>query len=98
MGGGYFTLLYFSIALSLAIVFFCKAFLGKSVLLSFIGRNSLWIMCTHHLLYRPIKLVMSRLLDGNLEPIATLLLTLVVCCVTAPFVNKYCPVVVGKKR
>ena len=56
----------------------------------------MWFMCTHHLFYRPIRLLLDKYLDSNEALIITLIVTLIVCGVTAPFVNKYCPVLVGK--
>ena len=96
--GVYFNFLAFSALLSLSILFLCKELLNKSIILSFIGRNSMWIMCTHHLVYRPIKLFTDSALKEPFSVVCTFTLTLIICCVTAPLVNKYVPVIIGRDK
>ena len=97
-GGGYFSLIYFCLLLCVAVLFFSKTFLNKSVLLSFIGRNSMWIMCTHHLVYRPVKIVLERFLDIQTMNIWVMVTTLILCCATAPLVERYMPFIIGVRN
>lgn len=97
-GGGYLCMIYFCLVLCVAILFFSKTFLNKSVLLSFIGRNSMWIMCTHHLIYRPVKIVFERFCDIQSVNLWVMVATLVICCVTAPLAEKFIPVAIGIRK
>lgn len=95
--GSFAAVIYISLVLSVALILFSKCFLSWSKVLSFIGRNTMWLMCTHHLVYRPVKLGLNRLtVNGNLNAILTFLITLSLCCLTAPVVEKYLPRLVGK--
>ena len=94
--GGYVWCMYVSVILSLAIVLASKGLLFKEQVLSFIGRHTMWIMCTHHLVYRPVKLIVSHFASPTLTPIIVLLTTLMICCLSAPYAERYFPVIVGK--
>lgn len=82
----------------MAVLFFSKTFLTKSVLLSFIGRNSMWIMCTHHLIYRPVKIVLESFFDIPSVTILVMVATMIICCATAPLVERYMPFVIGVRK
>ena len=90
--------LYISIVLSIALILFSKAFLDHSGLLAFIGRHSMWIMCVHHLLYRPIKMVAQHFLSGQPALYLTFFITIAICCLTAPCIEKYAPRIIGKAK
>lgn len=66
-------------------------------LFCYIGENTLFIMCAHHLLYRPIKLVLSKfILDDFIMMFLLFTSTMLMCCVLIPFVNRLAPWCVGK--
>lgn len=95
--GSFVAVIYISLVLSVALILFSKCFLSWSKVLSFIGRNTMWLMCTHHLVYRPVKLGFDRLaINGDFNAILTFLITLTLCCLTAPIVEKYLPRLIGK--
>jgi len=64
--------------------------------LSLVGYYSMYIMCTHHLFYRPIKYVILLFMDNYFGAVLVLVLTLTVCLITAPVVEKYAPILIGK--
>jgi len=64
--------------------------------LAFVGVNSMYIMCVHHLIYRPVKLIVGKV-DMPYSYLVVFIVTVAICLVTAPIVNRYCPVVIGKK-
>lgn len=68
-----------------------------SILLAWIGRNTMFIMCTHHIIYRPIKQVlMSFGLNNSLwSPILVSIITMLLVCLMAPIVSKYLPWTIG---
>lgn len=73
----------------------CKLFRGG--VMAWIGKNTLYIMCTHHLVYRPIRLVISQFVTStDLCSCLVFVFTMLVVCSTIPFVNKYMPWIVGK--
>ena len=82
----------------MVVLFYSKTFLNKSVLLSFIGRNSMWIMCTHHLIYRPVKIVLERFFDIPSVNILVMIATMIICCATVPLVERYMPFVIGVSK
>lgn len=91
--------LYVSLCISIALIFFCKFAFSRSRVISFIGRNTMWLMCTHHLVYRPVKMILSQYVGNKIiESWVVFAITLIVCCATAPLVDKYIPVIVGKTK
>ena len=97
--GSFIAVEYICLVLSIAVILFSKSLFSWSKILSFIVRNTMWILCTHHLLYRPIKLGLSHFAINSLfSSILTFIVTLALCCVTAPIVEKYFPVLIGKAK
>jgi len=95
--GSFFAIIYVSVALSIAWILLSRCLLNKSVILSFIGRNSMWLMCSHHLIYRPIKLLLSQVASNEFVNTGLVfVITLIICCITAPIISKYFPLVIGK--
>lgn len=66
--------------------------------LSYIGRNSLYIMCAHHLMYRPIKMLLQRYPTEPFDGIILLVASTGLCLLTAPLVERYAPMIIGKYR
>ena len=82
-------LLYISgTSIVLSILFFSK-FVNKDFLISWMGKNTLVILCTHHLLYRPIKYFCD-------VPIVVLIITMIIEYGIIVLLNKYCPYLSGK--
>lgn len=97
--GNYPVTLYVSLCISIALLFFSKFALNRSKVFSFIGRNTMWLMCTHHLIYRPIKMIVGHYsLSDTLDSWIVFGITLAICCATAPVVDKYIPMIVGKTK
>lgn len=69
-----------------------------SYFLAYVGRNSLYIMCAHHLLYRPIKMLLSKYSFGEFDGYILLIISTGTCLITAPFVEKYLPSIIGKVK
>jgi fucose 4-O-acetylase-like acetyltransferase len=67
-------------------------------LMPFIGRHTMYILCMHHLVYRPVKLVLSRWLDSGVEPYLTFVVTVMLCLFTAPCVERRLPWLLGQKQ
>lgn len=86
--------------LSFAYILICKIISEKThylnKFLAFVGYNSMYIMCVHHLIYRPIKMVVVRYDDGLFGSMLIFLLTICFCLFTAPIVNRKIPFVLGK--
>lgn len=66
--------------------------------LAFVGYHSLYIMCIHHLLYRPVKILTNHYLSDPYSSIALFVITVALCLLTAPLVEKYIPFVLGKTK
>ena len=88
--------------LCLAYILICKLIseyiplLSKS--LAFVGRQSMYIMCVHHLLYRPIKIATDHFLSEPYCSIIIFVATMAICLFTAPLVEKYMPLLLGKTK
>lgn len=82
-------------AIVVCLVVLCSI-LQKQAFLSWIGRNTLVILCTHHIVYRPIKLVLMKY-DVN-SGITLFLLTMCVECILILFINRFFPLLAGKKK
>lgn len=81
------------LGLVMCIIFISKAFC-YNVIINWLGVNSLVIMCTHHLVYRPVKLGLSMV--GGADPVRILILTLMIEVPVVLFINKYCSMLTGK--
>lgn len=82
--------------ISIFILFICKLLNLKNFFFNFLGKNSMLIMCIHHLIYRPVKLISANLLPSELLPTFTCIVTLLIIFAIAPIFNKYLPWAVGK--
>lgn len=83
---------------SLIIIFILtiSKLLEKLKFIAWIGSNSLVILCTHHLIYRPIKYIQ---IQNNIEnPYLLLIATLILEVIIVLFVNKYIPLLAGKYK
>lgn len=97
-------LLLMLVILCFSVLLLCKAFMVKKLcilkIFPYIGRHTMWILCSHHLLYRPIKIVISKILgysNTQIEVnIVVFAITMVLCVFTASYVEKKIPWALGK--
>ncbi len=80
-----------AIASVLSILFLCKI-IKKLPFVSYVGRYSIILLCTHHLIYRPIKVILSRVImnDAWLN-ISVAMLTLLLSAAMIPLCVRYIP-------
>lgn len=80
-----------------ALLLLCKS-IKRMPIVSYIGRYSIIPLCTHHLIYRPIQLVVRGLplseTAGNCIVAAT---TIILCMITIPLCIKYLPYFTAQK-
>lgn len=81
-------------ALIILFILVVSRMLTRLTFLSWIGTNSLALLCTHHLVYRPIKLFQLRL--GMENPYILFLLTMIIEVGVIFIINRYCPILAGK--
>lgn len=75
----------------------CKAVRWLPVV-SYLGRYSIVTLCLHHLVYRPLMLVVKNVpILGGYENIIVALLTIAVCVAAIPFCRRYLPYVTAQK-
>lgn len=88
--------------LCMAVVLACKAITPPRNFgfLQFVGRHTLYILCMHHLVYRPIKLVCSfcPISSEIIINCLVFVLTMTFCLVTAPWFELNFPWALGLKR
>lgn len=90
---GYITLL----TGALFFLILCKA-IGNIPIISYLGRYSIIVLSTHHLIYRPIILIFSLILYNQLiVSWATFIATIGITFLIIPFCIKYLPYVTGQK-
>ncbi|MBR5861399.1 MAG: hypothetical protein IKY71_08655 [Bacteroidaceae bacterium] len=80
-----------------AILMLCKA-IKRIPVISYFGRYSIIPLCMHHLIYRPIMLVVYKFIpaeDGGNYIVA--LLTILACLAAIPLLKKYIPVFTAQK-
>ena len=81
---------------SIAILFVCKRWENKINIVKWLGENSMLIMCTHHIIYRPVQLFISHIIPDAILPIIVSFITLLITILFAPLFNKYFPWAIGK--
>ena len=67
-------------------------------LLPFIGRHTIFVLCTHHLVYRPVKLVLSHFVGSPEESLLTFFVTMLLCLLAAPLAERHLPWLLGCTR
>lgn len=96
--GSYMSVILSVSMMSIALIILCKAIARYcyygDVVFSYIGKHSLWILCSHHLVYRPFKMF----IHCPYQEILIFCITIGICLVTAPIVEKYCPFILGKYK
>lgn len=80
-----------SITSVLSILFLCKI-IKRIPLVSYMGRYSIVLLCTHHLIYRPIRVILDKMgCDGEYQSIAIAAITLFLSTALVPLCIKYIP-------
>lgn len=74
-------------------ILFCKVVsFDKIPLFKFIGKHTLFILCTHHLIYRPVKLFCNYLsLSDVLISYIVFIVTMIICLITATWFERKFP-------
>ena len=84
-----------SISCVMAVLMLCKM-IKKLPIISFCGRYSIILLCLHHLIYRPLQLVIkSDSFPGSNYVIA--ILTILICMACIPLCKKFMPWFVAQK-
>lgn len=79
----------------LSILFLCKI-IKRVWLISYMGRYSIILLCTHHLIYRPIAVLQSNIM-GEKNVYLVAIITLAISCLLIPLCIKYIPYFVAQK-
>lgn len=92
--GNYILILIISTLGVISVLLLCKS-IKTLPFLTFFGRYSIIPLCTHHLVYRPLALVIDR---GTLwGEVAVALLTLAICAALIPVFRRFLPWAVAQK-
>lgn len=83
-----------SITSVMAILYLCKI-VGRLPFLSYFGRYSIIPLCVHHLIYRPVKLVMMHFGMDNVLALSVITVLLSWACI--PLCIKYIPYFTAQK-
>ncbi len=86
-----------SIVSVMSILYFCK-YVKRIPLVSYIGRYSIVLLCVHHLIYRPLNVVLTKV--GITPPglfIYVAMVTLVLSALCIPIFVRYLPWFVAQK-
>ena len=73
----------------MAVLFLCKS-IRRVPIVSYCGRYSIILLCTHHLYYRPLLILFNRI-NPTFSVYASAFFTLVLCYVSIPLCRKYIP-------
>ena len=80
-----------------ALLTLCKS-IKRLPVVSYIGRYSIIPLCVHHLIYRPLQLVVRAIpLLHDYENYVVALLTIAICIATIPLCVKYLPYVTAQR-
>lgn len=86
-----------SIVSVLSILFFCKI-IKYIPLVSYMGRYSIVLLCTHHMVYRPLKVLLIKIsVGGDYRDIIIAIFTLLISTALIPVCKKYIPWFVAQK-
>lgn len=96
--GNVFVIYLLAVCSVMAVLLFCKI-VKYLPFVSYCGRYSIILLCTHHLFYRPIKLVLMKLWFVPTEHVVwiTAILTLLCCYISIPLCVKYIPCFTAQK-
>lgn len=75
----------------LSILFLCKI-IKRIPLVSYMGRYSIILLCTHHMIYRPVRVILEQIGYNNTYLFVTVaVITLLLSTAFIPFCIKYIP-------
>ena len=80
----------------LAVLMICKI-IGHLPFVSYFGRFSIVTLCTHHMIYRPVAVVITSLGINPLSGWTNAIITLFICWACIPILTKYFPHVTAQK-
>ena len=92
----YWQLLLMMLSLYVGVFYLCK-WVGKVPLVTYLGRYSLIVLCTHLMVIPLLMGVSLRLFDHNMSVVTTSVLTLILLrWIIVPFCKKYLPIISGE--
>lgn len=82
----------------LSILFLCKI-IKRIPLISYMGRYSIILLCTHHLIYRPVRVIVERGgVDGSILSFMVASITVLLSTALIPLCIKYIPWFTAQKN
>lgn len=97
ISGNIFAIIFLPITSVVALLMLCKA-IKRVPFVSYFGRYSIIPLCIHHLIYRPIQLVVAKFIsidNGGAYIVAAA--TIIACYISIPLFVKYLPYVTAQK-
>ncbi|MBQ6693332.1 MAG: acyltransferase [Bacteroidaceae bacterium] len=97
ISGNIFAVVFLPLTSVMGLLLLCKA-IGYLPVVSYFGRYSIIPLCTHHLIYRPIQLVIARFVpldDGGAYIVAAA--TVFICLACIPLFVRFLPYVTAQK-
>ena len=79
----------------MAVLFLCKS-IRKVPFVSYCGRYSIILLCTHHLYCRPLLILFNRI-SPSFSVYASAFFTIVLCYISIPLCRKYIPMFCAQK-
>lgn len=87
-----------SVTSVLSILFLCKI-IKRIPIVSYMGRYSIILLCTHHLIYRPVRVILNKMgCEGELQSIAVAAIALFLSTALIPLCIKYIPWFTAQKN
>lgn len=81
----------------LAVLLICKT-IGRLPFVSYLGRYSIITLCTHHLVYRPVKVVLTHFnISGGVLLTVLTILTILICWALIPLCIRCIPYFTAQK-
>lgn len=93
--GNWIPIIIVSLSSVLTVLLLCKG-IKRVPYISYIGRYSIIPLCTHHLIYRPVKVLLLRL-DVAYIDLWSVVITIILCSLCIPICIKYFPYVTAQK-
>lgn len=73
-----------------AVIVLCKM-INSLPIISYCGRYSLILLCSHHLIYRPLQLIVNRINIDVWDKLLTAILTIIICIALVPLCIRFIP-------
>lgn len=80
----------------LSILYICKT-IKKIPFISYVGRYSIILLCTHHMIYRPLQILIPSTLSINEKNVIVSILTVLLSAACIPIFKRYLPYFVAQK-